>query len=166
MAIADTCFLINWLRYRKRDDIFNIYESIGVPLLVLDELGSRRSLLVEWIVTGRVFFIPRISKFETEALSIIEFAKVRRLPRIDPAEAYCLSVAKHRGYDILTDNKAIKYIVSEAEEYKGVKVLDSLDMLVVIYGDIVDELKRAIKEYSEDTGLVFSKMRLREYGLL
>ncbi len=164
-AIADTCFLINWLRFRRRNDIFKLYRSVGVPILVLDELGRSRRLLAEWLASGKVFLVPRIGIFEMEALRAIEYAEVRGLPRVDPGEAFCLAVAKHRGYDVLTDNRAIKALVSEVEEYRTVRVLDSLDLLVAIYGREISSLRRAIAEYSSDTGLVFSPKRLREYGL-
>jgi hypothetical protein len=43
-----------------------------------------------------------------------------------------------------------------------VKVLDSLDILALIY---CDDLAEAVKAYKEDTGLVFSKTRLKTYGI-
>ena len=166
VAIADTCFLINWLRFRGRDDIFRVYECVAVPLLVLDELGSRRGMLADWIISGRAFFVPRVTSFEVEALGVVELARARRLPRVDPAEAYCLVVARHRGYDVLTDNRAVKYLVREVKEYGRVRVLDSLDVLVAVYGDDPAKLKRAVVEYSRETGLTFSRRRLEELGLL
>jgi hypothetical protein len=43
-----------------------------------------------------------------------------------------------------------------------VKVLGSLDILSLIYGD---DLAEAVKAYKEDTRLVFSKTRLKTYGI-
>ncbi|HDD34040.1 MAG TPA: hypothetical protein ENG30_02700 [Thermofilaceae archaeon] len=165
IAIADTCFLVNWLRYRDRERIFQAYSSIAVPLLVLDELGARgRAMLGGWLASRRVFLVPRVNEYEVEALRLVEYSHARRLPRIDPPEAYCLAVARRRGYHFLTDNKAPRYLVREVAEYRGVEVLDSLDLLVRLYGTGV-ELRRALAAYSEDTGLKFSRIRLREYGI-
>ncbi|MCC5998557.1 MAG: hypothetical protein LM573_05725, partial [Thermofilum sp.] len=71
-------------------------------------------------------------------------------------------VAKRRGYAVLTDNKAPKYLAQILKDYSTVKVLDSLDILSLIYGD---DLAEAVKAYKEDTGLVFSKTRLKTYGI-
>jgi hypothetical protein len=43
-----------------------------------------------------------------------------------------------------------------------VKALDSLDILALIYGG---DLVEAVKAYNEDTGLVFSRTRLKTYGI-
>ena len=165
IAVTDTCFLINWLRFRRRDDIFRLYQTIAIPLLVLDELGTTRSRLAEWITSRRIIFIPRINVIEIEAIRVVELAKTRSLPLVDPPEAYCLCIAKYRGYDVLTDNRAIKYIVREVEEFRNVKVLDSLDLLVSLYGSLRETLKSRVLEFSSDTGIRFSQRRLREYEI-
>jgi predicted nucleic acid-binding protein len=162
-AVADTCFLVHWLRYRDRERIFEVFESIAVPVMVLDEMGARgRVMLAPWLASRRAFLIPRINDYEVEALRLVEFSRSQRLPTLDPPEAYCLAVAKRRGYAVLTDNKAPKYLAQILKDYSGVKVLDSLDILALIYGD---DLADAVKAYKEDTGLVFSRTRLKTYGI-
>ncbi|MCL7399928.1 MAG: DNA-binding protein, partial [Thaumarchaeota archaeon] len=158
-AVADTCFLVHWLRFRERERIFEVFESIAVPVMVLDEMGARgRVMLAPWLASRRAFLIPRINDHEVEALRLVEFSRSQRLPTLDPPEAYCLAVAKRRGYAVLTDNKAPKYLAQILKDYSTVKVLDSLDSLSLIYGD---DLAEAVKAYKEDTGLVFSKTRLK-----
>jgi predicted nucleic acid-binding protein len=162
-AVADTCFLVHWLRFRERERIFEVFESIAVPVMVLDEMGARgRVMLAPWLASRRAFLIPRINDYEVEALRLVEFSRSQRLPTLDPPEAYCLAVAKRRGYAVLTDNKAPKYLAQILKDYSTVKVLDSLDILSLIYGD---DLAEAVKAYKEDTGLVFSKTRLKTYGI-
>ncbi|NAZ24496.1 MAG: DNA-binding protein [Thermofilum sp.] len=162
-AVADTCFLVHWLRFRERERIFEVFESIAVPVMVLDEMGARgRVMLAPWLASRRAFLIPRINDHEVEALRLVEFSRSQRLPTLDPPEAYCLAVAKRRGYAVLTDNKAPKYLAQILKDYSTVKVLDSLDILSLIYGD---DLAEAVKAYKEDTGLVFSKTRLKTYGI-
>jgi hypothetical protein len=162
-AVADTCFLVHWLRFRERERIFEVFESIAVPVMVLDEMGARgRVMLAPWLASRRAFLIPRINDYEVEALRLVEFSRSQRLPTLDPPEAYCLAVAKRRGYAVLTDNKAPKYLAQILKDYSTVKVLDSLDILSLIYGD---DLAEAVKAYKEDTGLVFSKTRLKTHGI-
>jgi len=162
-AVADTCFLVHWLRFRDRERIFEVFESIAVPVMVLDEMGARgRVMLAPWLASRRAFLIPRINDYEVEALRLVEFSRSQRLPTLDPPEAYCLAVAKRRGYAVLTDNKAPKYLAQILKDYSGVKILDSLDILALIY---CDDLAEAVKAYKEDTGLVFSKTRLKTYGI-
>jgi len=50
------------------------------------------------------------------------------------------------------------------KELSGVKVYDSLDVLVMLYSG--EELKRKVKEFIQETGISFSKRRLREHGLI
>jgi hypothetical protein len=162
-AVADTCFLVHWLRFRDRERIFEVFESVAVPVIVLDEMGVRgRVMLAPWLASRRAFLIPRINDYEVEALRLVEFSRLQRLPILDPPEAYCLAVARRRGYAVLTDNKAPRYLVQALSEYSGVRVLDSLDVLALIYGS---RLAEAVKTYKEDTGLVFSRSRLRAYGV-
>jgi len=162
-AVADTCFLIHWLRFRGRERLFEIFDSVAVPVAVLDEMGVRgRVMLAPWLASRRVFLVPRINEYEVEALRLVELSRSQRLPTLDPPEAYCLAVARRRGYAVLTDNKAPKYLVRALSEYSGVRVLDSLDALALIYGS---RLTEAVRAYEEDTGLIFSRSRLRAYGV-
>jgi predicted nucleic acid-binding protein len=163
VAVADTCFLVHWLRFRGRERLFDAFESVAVPVMVLDEMGARgRVMLAPWLASRRAFLIPRINECEVEALRLVELSRSQRLPTLDPPEAYCLAVARRRGYTVLTDNKAPKHLVHALSEYSGVRVLDSLDVLALIYGS---GLAEAVKAYEEDTGLVFSRSRLRAYGV-
>ena len=163
IAVADTCFLVHWLRFRDRERLFEVFDSVAVPVIVLDEMGVRgRVMLAPWLASRRAFLIPRINEYEVEALRLVEFSRSQRLPTLDPPEAYCLAAARRRGYVVLTDNKAPKHLVQALSEYSGVRVLDSLDVLALIYsGGLVE----AVKAYEEDTGLVFSRSRLRAYGI-
>jgi predicted nucleic acid-binding protein len=162
-AVADTCFLVHWLRFRDRERLFEVFDSVAVPAMVLEEMGARgRAMLAPWLASRRAFLIPRINEYEVEALRLVEFSRSQRLPALDPPEAYCLAVARRRGYAVLTDNKAPKYLVRALSEYASVKVLDSLDVLALIYGST---LIRAVRAYEEDAGLIFSRSRLRTYGV-
>ncbi|MGC9107933.1 MAG: hypothetical protein ACP5IE_07070 [Infirmifilum sp.] len=49
-AVADTCFLIDWSRYRKMGSIFRLFKVIFVPENVLNEIESERT--TSWISEG------------------------------------------------------------------------------------------------------------------
>ena len=38
IAVADTCFLLNWARFHQREDILEKFDKIVVPEPVLDEI--------------------------------------------------------------------------------------------------------------------------------
>jgi hypothetical protein len=62
-AVADTCFHVHWLRFRERERIFEVFESIAVPVMVLDEMGARgRVMLAPWLASRHAFLIPRINE--------------------------------------------------------------------------------------------------------
>ncbi|RLF07296.1 MAG: hypothetical protein DRJ60_02980 [Thermoprotei archaeon] len=47
IAIADTCFIIDWSTYRRRDEIFKIFELVLIPEQVLSEVISENT--IAWI---------------------------------------------------------------------------------------------------------------------
>ena len=50
LAIADTCLLIDWANYRRRNILAELFHAIYVPEQVLDEVKSEGVL--SWITTN------------------------------------------------------------------------------------------------------------------
>ncbi|RLG52018.1 MAG: hypothetical protein DRN99_07960 [Thermoproteota archaeon] len=48
IAVCDTCFLIDWARYSRRELVFKAFRRLLTPKQVLDEVVSERTL--EFIV--------------------------------------------------------------------------------------------------------------------
>ncbi|MHC1628634.1 MAG: hypothetical protein ACXQTI_07380 [Candidatus Nezhaarchaeales archaeon] len=51
IAIADTCFIIDWSTYRRRDEIFKIFDLVLIPEQVLSEVISENT--IAWISRAR-----------------------------------------------------------------------------------------------------------------
>jgi predicted nucleic acid-binding protein len=94
IAITDTSFLIDWVKYTRRDLIFKLFELIYIPESVFNEVRSEITLL--WIAEGlennKMAIFPEISELRNEALRLI--LETRRLPirPVDFPEAYCVVV--------------------------------------------------------------------------
>jgi len=166
LAIVDTCFLINWAKFRQKNDIFNIFSKLIIPSIIYTEVrsGSARSFIARLMAEKRILLAPRISQVDILALKIYDLINSHpSLPSIDPPEAYALALAKYLEKPLLTDNASPRLAVEVINEVKGVRVYDSLMLLAKLYkGNL---FRRKVKEFIEDTHIFFSEKRLREYGL-
>ena len=162
-AVSDTCFIVNWSNFRRREDLFKHFKTINLPIAVIDEVkdvGVKR-FIAGWIVKGCIKILPSLPSIDVETLKLIRLVEnIPSLPRIDPPETYGLIYAKILGIPLLTDNKAPKRIVKVVKDYENVTVLDSLDVLKAIYCRR-GLLRNRIKEFIQDTGINFSVERLR-----
>ncbi|QGA53981.1 DNA-binding protein [Sulfolobus sp. E5-1-F] len=169
IAIADTSFLIDWVRYSKRDLIFHIFDLVYVPESVFNEVRSERTLL--WIAQGlesnKLAIFPELPQIRDEALRLVY--ETRRLPLrpVDYPEAYCVVVGKVLRYTVLTENGGAVALVNYYKEYMDVKVMRALEVLVELHRNgLVTDIRNEIKEYSRETGHMFSNKDLSYYGLI
>lgn len=107
-AIADTCFLIDWARYRRRDILFKLFAAVFVPEQVLDEVRSENT--IAWIAEGlardRLALYTPIRDDIEEARRLVEASRaIPHIPSLDLPEALCLVVGMRRGYVVLTENR-------------------------------------------------------------
>jgi len=131
-AIADTCFLIDWSLWRRRDAIFELFRTIFVPETVMREVVSADT--IEWITDA---LIKGVLSLFTETPDILEEARVlveksRSIPvlrGVDLPEAICLVVGRRRGYIVLTENRGALMIADILEEYRKVKVWRALEVI-------------------------------------
>ena len=166
LAVADTCFLINWLSFRRWEDIFRLFRRILLPSIMVPEIRSQRvrSRVEELAYKGHLVILPRADYVDREALRIFNLVNsTPHLPRIDEPEAYGLAYAALHGVPFLTDNASPKVAVRSLSSLRGVVVHDSLDLLVLLYRG--GELRTAVREFMSDTSIVFSRERLREAGV-
>ena len=105
-AIADTSFIIDWVRYSKNKLLFKVFDVVYVLESVLAEIRSEGSLL--WISKGleggKLAILPELPDISREALNLV--AKSRRFPvrPVDYPEAFCMVVGKRLGLVVLTEN--------------------------------------------------------------
>jgi len=166
LAVADTCFLINWLSFRRWEEIFRLFFRILLPSIMLPELRSQRvrGKIEELVYRGRLVILPRADYVDREALRIFNLVNsTPGLPRIDEPEAYGLAYAALHGLPFLTDNASPKVAARSVSSLRGVVVYDSLDLLMLLYRR--SELRAAVEEFMSDTSVMFSRERLREAGV-
>ncbi len=171
-AVADTCFLIDWASWRRRDVIFRLFRTVFVPEMVLREVRSEGT--VEWIAdhlaTGELSLLTETPDVVSAAWELVE--RSRRLPirGVDLPEAVCLAVGRARGYTVLTENRGALMLADLLPELEGVVVWRSLELIAaavrrnVLSGDP----REIFAEYELDTGHRFPRrdleVVLRELG--
>ena len=132
-AIADTCFLIDWARYRRRDILFKLFRTVFVPEQVLNEIRSENT--IAWVARSLAegvlaLYTPSHDEVE-EAHRLIELSHLHpQMPSMELPEALCLVVGRRRGHIVLTENRAALLAPRLLEEYSGVHVWRALEILL------------------------------------
>ncbi len=167
-AIADTCFLIDWSRYRRRDTLFRVFRVVFVPENVLAEVRSEST--IAWISRGLAedrlsLYTPTRDELE-EARMLVEESRLQpRIPSIDLPEALCLVVGRRRGYVVLTENRGALLAPLMLSEYRGVRVWRALEIILeaarigALDVDCGDP-ESIFREYSSDTLHIFPRRAL------
>jgi len=167
-SIADTSFLVDWVRYSGRDLLFKYYNIVYLTESVLDEIRSEATLqwIASWMVEGRVKVLEETLDVRREALRIVEASRVLPVRSADYPEAVCLVMGRLYNLHVLSENTAIFAVKELIPEYSGVVVLRAIDVLYNLasrgfISDFVEELRRYIRE----TRHTYSRAILRRYGL-
>ncbi len=166
-AIADTCFLIDWAAWRKRDILFSIFKTVFVPESVLKEVKSEGT--IEWIANslsqGFLMLFTETSDVLGMARDLIERSRlIPEMRGIDLPEAICLAAGKLRGYLVLTENRGALMAVDLMDDVSDVIVWRSLELIAeairrgIISGDPVD----IFRGYEMDTKHRFPREDLEE----
>ena len=163
IASIDTCFIIDWSRYRKNYFLEKIFKYIFITEEIMNEISSEKTLeyLSRLLIKGFLIIYP----FKTQLLSIIRrildiSITDPRIPSLDPPEAYAFAIAYKEKCICLTENKGIIRLIEYYDEFKGVKVWRSLELFKYLKNiGLIKDLERELENYSEDTGHVFPKKR-------
>ena len=167
-AIADTCFLIDWARYRHRDILFRIFRVVFVPEQVLDEVRSENTIswIAQGLAQGKLALYTPVAEEIEEARRLIEQSHLHpQMPSMDLPEALCLVVGRRRGYIVLTENRAALLAPRLLDKLGNVKVWRALEILLeavkkgVIQPDCTHPGK-IFEEYSQDTLHIFPSKAL------
>ncbi len=155
-AIADTCLLIDWAYWRRRDVLFKLFNTVFIPEAVLREVRSEQT--IEWVATslaeGYLALITETSDVIELATRLVERTRlIPGLRGVDMPEAICLAIGKLRGYVVLTENRGALMAVDLLEELSSVTVWRSLEIIreVIKRGLINEEPEKIFKEYEVDT---------------
>ena len=157
----DTCFLIDWSRYSRRGLLEEAFDFVYVTEDVLREVASEETLTYVSGLLARGFLV--IYPLRAEAASVarraVEIsARDPRVPVLDPPEALALAMARLEGCVCLTENKGVLRLVQYYEEFSGVEVWRSLELLEHLYrAGLIEDLEAELERYSRETGHVFPK---------
>ena len=162
-AIADTSFLIDWVRYSGRDLLFRLFNTVWIPEPVLNEVRSENTLT--WITSklaeGRLALFPELGNYRDEALRLMEVSSRYPVRRLDYPEAYCIAVASDRGYVVLSENGgayASQFLYARVRVWRAFEVLAELLRLGVID-------RSEFYKYERETLHRFSRRDLERVGL-
>ena len=170
IGIADTCFLIDWARYRNKDILFKIFDLVFISETVLREIKS--DLTISWIASKLAenklaFYTETDDEIEEARRLVLLSREIPHMISIDLPEALCLVVGRRRNFTVLTENKGAIMATEVFEEYKDVIVWRALEVLLVAHLermidiDCKDPLKH-FRGYQEDTLHIFSNKDLDE----
>ena len=167
-AIADTCFLIDWSRWRRRDILFRLFRTVFVPERVLDEIRSENTLLwiSELLSRGELALFTETHEILEEARRLIEMTHgMPGLRGVDLPEAVCLVVGRRRGYVVLTENRGALMCVDIFSELSSVVVWRALEVIreaiirgIISTGNPLD----VFREYESETRHYFPRRDLEE----
>jgi len=156
IAIADTCFLIDWAYWRHRNVLFKVFHVVFVPESVLREVKSEYT--TEWIASslakGQLALYTETPDVINLALSLVERSRlIPGLRGVDLPEAICLIVGKLRGYVVITENRGALMAVDILDELSGVIVWRSLEVIreAIKGGFISGNPEEVFRSYEEDT---------------
>jgi len=137
VCVLDACFIIDWVRWSRRDLLWRVFDLAFIPELVLREVSTPQPLraLREWMAAGLATVYPSSRDLEEEALGLILRARRDpRVPRIDPPEALCATLARRIGAVVLTENRGLLRAYELArEEFAPAIVWNSLRLLAHLY---------------------------------
>ena len=171
IAIADTCFLIDWSRFGLRDLLFQLFDVVAVPEQVLAEVRSEGTLL--WI--ARQMGLEKLQLFTPTPRQLDEANRLVRcsyeipgIRRIDLPEAICLVVGREHGFVVLTENRGALMIKEILPELSDVVIRRSLEVLrtcmiqglIRVHGE--NEIRRVFERYERETLHVFPRGELEK----
>ncbi|MGC8995029.1 hypothetical protein [Pyrobaculum sp.] len=131
-AVADTCFLLDWVKFSRRDLLFDIFTTVWLPEPVLGEVRSEDTLtwISERLAQRKLSLIPELPELRARALSLMTAVASRlSIPLVDYPEAYCLEAGRELGAVVLTENRGALAVPRILPEYSGVVVWRSLEVL-------------------------------------
>ena len=174
-CVLDSCFVIDWVKWRKRDSIKQIFSIALMPETALKELATLEPLRAvrEWISSGWLTVYPHFRELEDEALEFMLNARTDpRIPRIDMPEAICAVLAKRLGSAVLTENRGILRAYSLRGDLFGrATVLNSIRLIAFLHknGFLSGSFCELVEEYESDTKHSFSRREIevvrKDFGI-
>jgi len=165
---VDTCFLIDWAKYRRRDILQGIFEAAYVTRDVLDEARTEATLsyIGDLLADGFLAFYPLMEDVTSLVREIVAVSiRDPRIRTIDPPEAFALAIAVKEECICLTENKGVLRLSELYRDRFNVEVWRSYEVLKRAYKiGLIESLEEEIRAYEEDTGHLFPRRRVEKGG--
>ena len=163
IASIDTCFIIDWSKYRKNYLLKKVFKYIFITEEVLNEVSSERTLefVANLMIEGFLVIYPLKAELSPIIRKILDISMSDpRIPSLDPPEAYSFAIAYKENCICLTENKGVLRLTEYYNEFKEVRVWRSLELLKYLHSiNLIEDLEKELENYSRDTGHVFPKKR-------
>ena len=170
-AVVDTCFLIDWAGYRRRELLKSVFNRLLVPRQVLDEVRSERTaeLVGRWLSEGFLYLAPVTRRVEEIAEAIARYAILNsRIPAVEEPEVYGLALAKAYSMPLLTENRGAVRLTQLYPELRDIRVMRALEVLALaierraIEAASREDVEKAFAEYIADTKHRFPRKDLKD----
>ncbi len=163
-AVVDTCFLVDWARFRRRDILFEVFGAVWLPEPVLGEVKSEDTLgwIAAKLAERKLAMLPETPELRARALGLMTTVSSRlSTPLVDYPEALCLVAGKELGLTVLTENRGALAVPRLVGEYADVRVWRSLEVLAEAVGMGRADCM-AFDEYREDAAHEFPRRDLEK----
>jgi len=160
IAVADTCFIIDWARYSNRHVLFKVFNRVLIPRQVLDEVRSEATIdfLATGLAEGGLVYYEPTPEVIVEADELVrEILAKPALRRVELPEAVCLVMGRRYGYIVLTENLGALMAVKGLARLKGVTVWRTLEVLAQAFkqGYLKGDFKAEVAKFSRETMHIF-----------
>jgi len=171
IAIIDSCFIIDWSKYRKKHLIKNLFDLIYIHEENLSQLKSFEAInfTSDLFNSNILRLYPWSMRDEDEYIRLRnELTLNSRIPSLERPDLLCLIIAKNTNGILLSENTGIHRVTQYHPRYMSVKVWTAIETIEnMIYHGIleitnINEFKEYVNEYENDTGHIFKSKRINE----
>ncbi len=161
----DTCFLIDWARYRRREILAKLFDYCFIVDEIFREIKSEYTIryISKLLEEGFLVIYPFKDRLEDIIRKLIDIsARDPRIKTLDPPETYALAIGLYENAIVLTENKGVLNLTRLYPEYSNVKVWRSVEVLREAYNKgLIRDFYEELRNYEVDTGHKFPRIQRR-----
>ena len=170
IGVIDTCFLIDWSRFRKREILEKLFNVLLIHEEVLRQIRSESAIeyVSELFTKGVLRLYPWSNMDEKEFIILrSQVSSNSRIPSLERPDLLCLIMTYNSDAVLLSENVGIHRVVQYHPRYSHVKVWIALDVIEqsiyrgLINVDSEEDFLSIVKEYELDTHHSFRKNKVR-----
>jgi len=170
-GVVDTCFIIDWAKYRRRKILNNIFKLLLIHEEALAQIKSPKAVeyISQLLSRGIMRLYPWSSSEEEMYIKLRdEIVADPRIPALERPDILCLIIAYKTNSILLSENIGILRVTQFHPVYSKVRVWTSLEVLEqAVYKEVIkvnalEDFIKVVREYEIDTKHMFSRKRLKE----